>query len=241
MERSRKEKIRINAFLALAGLGSRRSVESLVKDGRVSVNGKIVADLALKVDPQKDQIACDGTMIHSQAFLYVMLHKPRSYACTRKDSHMSKTIYDLLPTDLHHLSHAGRLDIDSEGMLLLSNDGDWLNGVIHPKHEERKIYHVEIAGDFTDGTVQAACRGVQSREEWLKVDSIKFLEKNKRSTLVQVELRQGKNREIRRIFGALHCPVIRLQRVGIGKLRLGNLKEGCWRYLEQKEIERLRN
>ena len=241
MERSRKEKIRINAFLALAGLGSRRSVESLVKDGRVSVNGKVVADLALKVDPRKDRIACDGTMIHLQAFLYVMLHKPRSYACTRKDSHMSKTIYDLLPTDLHHLSHAGRLDIDSEGMLLLSNDGDWLNGVIHPKYEERKIYHVEVTGDFTDKTIQAAYRGIQSRGEWLKVDSIKFLEKNKRSTLVQIELRQGKNREIRRIFGALHCPVIRLQRMGIGELQLGNLKKGCWRYLEQKEIERLRN
>jgi len=229
--------MRINAFLASAGLGSRRSVEKFILEDRVAVNGRIVRDLAFRVDPTVDQIICDGKLVRMRESRYVMFHKPRGCACTRYDPHAAKTIYDLLPSELHHLKYAGRLDVDSEGLLLLSNDGDWIQQITHPRHQIVKTYEVEVAGDPTEKTLEAARHGIQDDGEWLRVDSIQLLVQKVKSSLLRVTLREGKKREIRRIFGALHHPVRRLKRIAIGRLSLGALKSGEWRELNRKEID----
>jgi 23S rRNA pseudouridine2605 synthase len=231
--------IRINAFLAGAGLGSRRSVEELIRSGKVSVNGMVIHDLAFRVDPTKDKVSFEEKIVRLRTHSYVMLNKPVGYACTRKDPHVAKTIYDLLPKELHHLTHVGRLDVDSEGLLLLSNDGDWVNKIAHPRNEIRKIYHLEVTGKVSCDALKSAIRGIQSQDELLKIETGKILKSGDRSTFLEVELRQGKNREIRRIFGALKHSVLSLRRVAIGKLELGSLKEGTWRKLDEKEAHQL--
>ncbi len=231
--------MRINAFLASAGLGSRRSVEKFILEDRVAVNGRIVRALAFRVDPTVDQIICDGKPIRAHKSRYVMFHKPRGCACTRYDPHAAKTIYDLLPSELHHLKYAGRLDVDSEGLLLLSNDGDWIQQITHPRHQMVKIYEIEVAGRPSEKILEAVRHGIQDGGEWLRVDSIRLLTQKARSSLLRVTLREGKKREIRRIFGALHHRVTRLKRISIGSLTLNQLSPGEWRELTLKEMKKL--
>ncbi len=167
--------LRLNAFLASAGLGSRRSVENLIREGRISINGKKVQDLATRVNPGQDQVSCDGKKIQSLKFEYVALNKPRGFACTRDDPFALKTIYDLLPRHFSHLTYAGRLDIESEGLVLLSNDGQWLQHISHPRYEVSKIYIALVSGKATQETLEAAKRGVNDEGEWLNVDSAHIL------------------------------------------------------------------
>ncbi|MDD2707679.1 MAG: pseudouridine synthase [Verrucomicrobiae bacterium] len=240
--------VRINAFLASAGLGSRRSVESLVREGRVTLNGTRVESLSVRVDPERDQVACDGRAVKTLVSRYVLFHKPAGCACTRHDPHIRKTIYDLLPAELHHLAYAGRLDADSEGLLLLSNDGDWLERLAHPRHGVRKTYHVLVKGRPSPEVLDKARKGVHSEGELLKPELVGVLEESSPAPRKHVRgaeppvwlvvmLREGRKREIRRIFGALGHPVKRLCRVAVGKLELGGLPVGKWRDLTPVERE----
>jgi 23S rRNA pseudouridine2605 synthase len=172
-------------------------------------------------------------------FQYVIFNKPPGYACTRHDPHATKIIYDLLPKELHHLMHVGRLDIDSEGLLLLTNDGEWLNQVIHPRNQISKKYEVEVSGKPTREILASACKGIRSKGELLKIENARVVRVLGDSTLLEAELREGKNREIRRIFGTLGHEVLRLQRISIGNLELGDLKPGCWRELTPEERNRV--
>lgn len=226
--------MRINAFLAAAGLGSRRSVESLVREGRVTVNGSLAHDLASRVDPEKDLVVCDGKPVRLSSFRYVLLNKPAGYACTRSDPHLKRTIYELLPegTDL---KYAGRLDVDSEGMVLLSNDGQWLNAISHPRHEIAKTYEVEVEGAPSEEDLKKICAGIRSRDEVLRAKEVRFLEKHEADSRLRLILMEGKNREIRRMFDGLNHPVRRLTRVAVGSLTLGDLKSGQWRELNASE------
>lgn len=228
--------IRINAFLASAGLGSRRSVEKIIQEGRIILNGKVVRDLVCYVDPKKDQILYHNKPLHPLNLRYMMLNKPQGYTCTRDSRHATHIIYDLLPADLHHLTYAGRLDADSEGLILLSNDGWWLNKMAHPRYQTLKIYEIEVAGHPHQETLKMARTGILSKGECLKVLSVELLSKKQKSSFLRLTLNEGKNREIRRIFGALHHPVIQLRRTAIGNLKLGDLKTAQWRELTEKEI-----
>ncbi len=229
-------RVRLNVFLASAGFGSRRSVEELIFNNKVTVNGQAIQNLATRVDPQRDKVICNGKLVVPLNLRYVMLHKPIGYACTRRDPHAAKTIYDLLPLELHSLVYAGRLDVDSEGLLLLSNDGAWINQVTHPKYQTIKTYEVEVEGQPQKSVLETACRGIYSKGQRLKIASAQFLSKSQKSTRLQITLCEGKNRELRRILGALHHPVIRLQRIAIGNLKIGDLKICQWRDLNAKEI-----
>ncbi|MCC7518078.1 MAG: rRNA pseudouridine synthase [Verrucomicrobiae bacterium] len=227
---------RINAFLAAAGLASRRGAERLVAEGRVTLNGAIVRDLATCVDPAADRVECDGAPVLLGKRRYALVNKPAGYACTRRDPHSRRTVYDLLPADLHALAHAGRLDVDSEGMLLLSDDGNWIQTVTHPRHGTRKEYEVEVRGVPNKGTLACALRGVESRGETLRLESARVLAAKGNRAILSVRLREGRNREIRRLFGVLQHEVLRLVRVAIGGLKLGALKPGSWRWLTSGEV-----
>jgi 23S rRNA pseudouridine2605 synthase len=227
--------IRINAFLASAGLGSRRSVEELVLRGKIQVNREIIHDLSFRVDPEKDVVLFQGKEVRVHQYRYIALNKPPGYVCTKEDRHALRTIYDLLPRELQHLNHVGRLDTDSEGLLLLSNDGPWVNRILHPSNEIQKIYEVEVRGHPTEAELERAVRGVYHQGELLKMKSFRSLSKKVRSSEWEIILQQGRKREIRRIFDTIGYRVERLKRVSIGELPLGSLKVGKWRELTAKE------
>jgi 23S rRNA pseudouridine2605 synthase len=229
--------VRINAFLASAGIGSRRSVEALVREGQVTINGQVTRNLAARIDPDRDRVEYQGKTVQPLAFQYVLFHKPPGCACTRRDPHARQTIYDLLPPSLHHLVNAGRLDIDSEGMLLLSNDGQWVAQLTHPRHGIAKLYEVEVEGRPTMETLAQALHGIRSSDECLRIDTVESRRRTAKTTVLEVTLHEGRNREIRRIFGALHHPVIRLKRLSVGSLALGDLACGQWRHLTSQEAK----
>lgn len=231
--------VRINAFLARAGLGSRRAVENLVIRGLVTLNGNKVRSLAQRVDPERDIILCKGRPVRARAFEYIMFHKPTGCACTRHDPHASQTIYDFLPPQWQHLNYAGRLDVDSEGLLLLSNHGAWIDNITHPRHGIVKTYEVEVEGSPQAESLAMARRGVRDKDDILKLVSARVLVSRNRSARLRVQLKEGKNREIRRIFKTLGHRVTWLKRVTIGRVHLGSLKKGMYRPLTRAEIASL--
>lgn len=232
-------KIRINAFLASAGIGSRRSVEELIRDGKVTINRQVVRDLSARVDPLHDEVHCRNRPLRPLPLEYIILHKPRGYACTQHDPHAKQTIYELLPSHLRHLAYAGRLDVDSEGLLLLSNDGAWLNRLTHPRCGITKVYETEVHGLPAAATIERMVRGVASRGEWLKASSARIMHSRRNSALLRLTLQEGKKREIRRLMACLTHPVIRLKRVAVGAISLGHLRNGEWRRLTREEITRV--
>ena len=228
--------IRINAYLAQSGLGSRRSVEALITGGSVTLNGKTVISLSQRVNPGHDVVVCDGRKIQARAFEYIMLHKPPGFASTRHDPHAKKTIYDLLPPAWHPLNYAGRLDMESEGLMLLSNDGAWIASITHPRHKIVKTYEVEVEGFPKTESLESAQRGIRNRGEVLTFASARILTTRSRSTRLLIHLNEGRNREIRRVFKVLGHRVIWLKRIAIGRVQLGLLKKGMSRPLTREEI-----
>jgi 23S rRNA pseudouridine2605 synthase len=232
--------LRLNAFLASSGLGSRRSVEELISAGKIRVNGEVIRDFSTRVNPT-DEVICQGKKVLHRKFQYIALNKPPGFACTRDDPYIKKTIYDILPPHFQHLAYAGRLDIESEGLVVLSNDGQWLNSILHPRHEVKKEYLVVVTGHPTQAALKAARHGIRDKNEMLHVDSAHILKTTDKTSKLRVVLHTGKNREIRRIFKTLGHPVLELQRVSIGKLLLGNLRRGYWKELSPVEIQNFKS
>jgi 23S rRNA pseudouridine2605 synthase len=226
--------VRLNRYLALAGLSSRRGAEEFIRGGRVTVNGDLRTDLATQVAPT-DQVRVDGKVVRTQQFLYVLLNKPADYLTTRSDERSRKTIYDLLPGDLPNLAHVGRLDKESEGLLLLTNDGDLAFRVTHPKFKLEKEYLVTLDREFEAEDSLKTKKGVYLAEGRARFDSIVKI--NPRQ--VRVVLTQGLKRQVRRVFAALEYKVKRLQRVRIGPLTDQGLRSGQVRFLDKKEVDLL--
>lgn len=226
--------MRLNRFLALAGLSSRRGAEDYIRHGRVTVNGQLSTDLATQVAPA-DQVKVDGHVVRAREFIYLLLNKPADFLTTRSDERSRKTIYDLLPGDLPTLAHVGRLDKESEGLLLLTNDGDFAFRITHPKFKLEKEYLVTLDREFKAEDAPKAKKGVYLAEGRARFDAIAKL--NPRQ--VRVVLTQGLKREVRRVFAALGYKVKRLQRVRIGPLTDGGLRSGEVRVLNKKEVELL--
>jgi 23S rRNA pseudouridine2605 synthase len=226
--------VRLNRFLALAGLSSRRGAEEFIRRGRVTVNGELSTNLATQVAPS-DQVRVDGKVVRTQQFLYLLLNKPADFLTTRSDERSRKTIYDLLPADLPNLAHVGRLDKESEGLLLLTNDGDLAFRVTHPKFKLEKEYLVTLDREFEMEDAPKTRKGVYLAEGRARFDSI--VKVNPRQ--VRIVLTQGLKRQVRRVFAALEYKVKRLQRVRIGPLTDHGLRSGQVRLLDPKEVELL--
>jgi 23S rRNA pseudouridine2605 synthase len=226
--------VRLNRYLALAGLSSRRGAEEYIRRARVTVNGELSTDLATQVAPS-DQVRVDGKVVRTQQFIYVLLNKPVDFLTTRSDDRSRKTIYDLLPRDVPHLAHVGRLDKESEGLLLLTNDGDLAFRITHPKFKLEKEYLVTLDREFATEDSAKTKKGVYLAEGRARFDSI--VKVNPRQ--VRVVLTQGLKRQVRRVFAALEYKVKRLQRVRIGPLTDQRLRPGEIRLLDKKEVESL--
>ncbi len=231
--------VRLQKFLADAGIASRRASEQIIAQGRVSVNGQQVAGQGLKVDPLHDEISVDGKSVRAKRKTYIALHKPRGLVCSRNDEPGRPTIFDLLPKEWRHLHSVGRLDFNSEGLIFLTNDGELSLHLTHPRYGVRKKYIVTVDGRVDRELLRTLERGVFSQGEKLKAEKTRLISGSKSQSVVELELAEGKNREVRRMFEILGRTVKRLQRVQIGKIRLGELKLGKWRSLTESEIKSL--
>ncbi len=231
--------VRLQKILADAGVASRRASEQFIVEGRVAVNGTVVRELGTKVDPARDRVTVDGRPLKAKRKLYVALNKPPGIVCTRHDPEGRSTVCDLLPAEWSNLFPVGRLDYASEGLIFLSNDGDFCLKLTHPRFGVRKKYQVTIEGRVDDEFPRLMSRGLLHEGELLRAERVRVLSSNNSSSLLEVELAEGKNRELRRMFEVLGRAVTRLQRVQIGPIRLGELRAGRWRTLTDTEIASL--
>ena len=217
-------------------MASRREGERLILAGRVTVDGQVVRLLGTKVDRAKNEVALDGRPLKPLAKRFVALNKPPKILCTRRDTHERRTVFDLLPADWGHLYTIGRLDADSEGLILLTNDGEFCQKVAHPSHGLLKTYRVTLAKRLGPETLEQLTIGLRDKGEFLKARRARLLSTNNTRSEAELVLAEGKNREVRRMFKALGFRVLRLQRVAVGPVKLGELPPGKWRVLSRAEI-----
>jgi len=227
--------VRLQKVLAAAGIASRRGAEELIDAGRVTVNGR-VASLGARVDPQRDQVAVDGVGVPVAADLvYLAVNKPRGMLSAMTSESDRPYVGDLVRTYGTGLHHVGRLDVDSEGLLLVTNDGPLSHRLTHPSFEIAKRYLVEVDGPLARGLSRTLRAGVELDDGQARLDDFVVVDTTPRRALIEVELHEGRNRIVRRMFEAVGHPVRRLVRVAIGPIKLGELKPGRVRHLNQGE------
>ncbi|MGB5218062.1 MAG: pseudouridine synthase [Smithella sp.] len=233
-------KERLQKIIATAGVTSRRHAEKLITEGRVSVNNIVVDKLGEKADAEKDVIRIDGNIISTEKTkYYIALNKPAGFVTTLNDPQNRPTIVDLLRDVPERVYPVGRLDYDSRGLLLLTNDGDFAQKIQHPRFQKPKVYKVKIQGRLAKEQLTQLSRGVKLDDGLFKPENLKIEKYNDKSIWLRLTLREGRNRIIRRGFEAIGYRVASLMRESIGNLQLGTLKEGSWRHLTKKEITQL--
>ncbi len=233
------ERMRLQRFLAAAGLGSRRQCEDYITTGRVSINGQDVQDLGTTVDPSTDKVRVDGELVRAEPKKYYVLNKPTGYVCTHRDPAGRSRAIDLMPQHGPRLFTVGRLDENSQGLLLVTNDGDLANRLAHPRYHVERTYRVQVAGVPTPEVFQQFKRGMHFTEGVFRVKSIKKVKTVGKSTVLELVLTEGQNREIRRLLARAGHKVLNLERVGFGPLRLGKLVPGEFRLLRPAEVKEL--
>ncbi|HEV7404369.1 MAG TPA: pseudouridine synthase [Chthoniobacteraceae bacterium] len=227
--------MRLNRFLASAGLGSRRGVETLIKEGRVKINGRVIEDLATQVSPQ-DVVKVGQRVVRAEATLHVLLYKPRGFLVTASDELERRTIFNCLPPEWPRVFHVGRLDRESEGLLILTNDGDLSLALTHPRYKIDKEYEVTIDKPFDPSHKEKLLRGFHIIGGRAKMESVTQTAEKK----LRVVLRQGIKRQIRLMMYEMGYEVERLVRIRIGPIRIGDLEPGQWRMLGKGELAALR-
>ncbi|MDR3198809.1 MAG: rRNA pseudouridine synthase [Planctomycetaceae bacterium] len=237
-EKESGESHRLQKILAVAGFGSRRQCEELIEQGRVEVDGAVVR-LGCKVDPVRNEIKVDGERLKKAKPVYLALFKPKGYLCTHNDQQGRAKTLDLIPPSLGRLFLIGRLDRDSEGLILLTNDGALSERLTHPKYGVSKVYRVQAAGELTPDSVNQLCKGMYLAEGFAKVSEAVIKGQYKHSTILDITLSEGKNREVRRLFARLGHKVLTLIRIAVGPVKLGKLTPGEWRHLTRYEVDRL--
>jgi len=223
--------VRLNRYLAAAGVGSRRHCDELIASGRVTINGQVCTNFSAQPGP-KDHVKVNGRLIHVEAAHSIILHKPAGFVSTRKDAYALDTIFDLVPPKLGNLFHAGRLDAQTEGLLVLTNDGDLAQHLTHPRYKLDKEYEVTLDRAWDSSLTPRLMRGILLDGQRARFSELRPLT----PTRLRVILRQGLNRQIRRTFEAVGYKVKHLVRIRIGNLRLGDLPRGHWRPLTATEV-----
>lgn len=238
---------RLQKYLARAGVSSRRGAEDLIRAGRVRVNGSVVREMGVKVEVS-DRIEVDGRAVEPERATWVLLHKPPGYVTTREDPQGRPTVYDLLPSRFASLFHVGRLDLESEGLLLLTNEGEIANRLMHPRHEVDRVYVVDVVGVPDRDTLRRLRLGVTLEDGPARAHAVEVVARQRAGSgpgaedhaRVRVVMREGRKREVRRLFDAVNHPVRRLVRERLGPISLGDLPPGKWRELRADELEALR-
>lgn len=233
-------KTRLQKILADAGVASRRASEGIIREGRVTVNGQVVREQGVQVDPDKDRVQVDGRPVRCKRKLCIALNKPKGCVCTRRDPEGRHTVGDLLPPEWANLYPVGRLDFDTEGLLFLTNDGDFCLQLTHPRYGVRKHYVATVAGRLDPEVLARLTRGVLDDGERLKADRARLVSVSNSRSVVELELTEGKNREVRRLFESQGVEVLHLCRTQVGPVKLGELRSGRWRVLSEAEVRSLR-
>lgn len=232
--------MRINKYIAQSGITSRRKADELVLSGRVKVNGKVVTMLGFEIRT-KDKVTIDDKLIKADNFLYYKFYKPTGCITTKDDEKGRKTIYDYLPGELHILKPVGRLDKDSSGLLILTNDGDLIYELTHPSIKVSKVYHVKVDSKIKYEELEILAKGIELEKGKIAYCDSMILEQNSNSTLLEITLYQGINRQIRRMFEYLGHRVINLKRIRHATLDVVGLKRGQYKQLKPKQIRELKS
>ena len=232
--------IRLQKVLAAAGIGSRRACEQLIEQGRVSVNDEVVKSQGRRVDPEVDVIRVDSMRINTAAGnVYLAMNKPRGYVTAISDPEGRPTVGDLVRDRVERLFHVGRLDADTEGLLLLTNDGELAHRLSHPSYEVPKTYLAEVLGPMEKGVGKRLREGVELEDGIAKVDSFKLVDSAANRVLVEIVLHEGRKHIVRRLLSEVGHPVQRLVRTAVGEVRLGDLRPGGFRHLSNAEVAAL--
>jgi 23S rRNA pseudouridine2605 synthase len=239
MKLTEQEGIRLQKVLASAGVASRRVCEDLIAKGRVKVNGKVVNTLGARIDPEVDQVQVDGRPIQLDPDrVYLAFHKPKGVVSTMSDENGRPCLADYF-VGFDRVFNVGRLDQETTGLILMTNDGDMANQLAHPSYEVQKLYVAKVRGKITRVEMQKLKDGVKLEDGLQKADSARVLDQSEQSSLVEIVLHSGKNRIVRRMFEAVGFPVLELTRKSFGPLRLGNIKPGQFRELSKLEVSSL--
>lgn len=231
--------VRLHKYLASCGVGSRRACEVFMEQGRVTVDGAIIREPGFQIEPGQAQVCFNGQPVRAERAVYLMLNKPPGIVCTSRDPQGRPRAIDLVPKDQGRLYTVGRLDADSEGLLLLTNDGEFANRLTHPRHHVVKAYELWLKEPLPDEACADWRRGIADRGEMLRVLDLRKCEDSKAGVGYLVKLGEGRNRHIRRMAESSGKKVLRLRRVAIGPLKLGSLKRGAWRMLTAAEVNML--
>jgi len=241
-DNTKQDLIRLQKYLADQGIASRRAAERLIAEGAVQVNGKTVTEMGTKIDPSRDRVKVNGELLGGkQRMRYILLNKPAGYICSVQDERGRRTVMDLIPEVSERVYPVGRLDYNTSGLLLLTNDGALTHQLLHPSHEVEKTYLAEVEGFLPRGAVEKLCRGVQLSDGLTAPAKARVLRRKEASTLVEICIHEGRNRQVRRMMEAVGHPVLHLRRIGEGFLDLQGLAPGQWRELSAEEVRRLKN
>lgn len=231
---------RIAKYLAQCGLASRRKAEEFIRDGIVTVNGELIEDLGRKIDPLKDAVKVGKKLILPPKPIYIIMNKPADVITTRKDTHARKTVYDYLPEKYHNLHPVGRLDKDSTGLLLLTNDGELTHQLTHPKFHVVKVYHVKVKGQLSMEDAKKLEKGIWLSEGKTQRSRVRVIHRGHDTSVLHMAIYEGKNRQVRRMLSSRGLDVKTLDRTTIGPLKLHNLARGAFRHLTDLEKKKLK-
>jgi 23S rRNA pseudouridine2605 synthase len=231
---------RLQKIISAAGITSRRASEELILNGQVTVNGVVVTELGTKADPEIDTITVNGKQLRvSEERLYILLNKPTGYITALKDGQGRKLVTDLLKDVPERVYPVGRLDYNTEGLLLLTNDGEWANRLMHPRHEVEKEYHVRVRGKVLDQQMKRMEDGVELEDGKTAPAVVRLVKSGEQNDWISVTIHEGRNRQVRRMCEAVSLSVVRLKRIRYGSLSLGTLRDGQFRYLTEAEVREL--
>lgn len=233
--------IRLQKYMASCGVASRRKCEALIEAGKVKVGDQIITELGFKVDPDLDRVYFNGALIKPETEkVYILLNKPTGYITSVKDQFDRQTVIDLIQGIDARIYPVGRLDYDTSGLLLLTNDGDMTNQITHPSHKVEKTYVAKVKGQVSKLELKKIQDGIDIGGYVTAPSRARIIKTASGSTTVELTIHEGKNRQVRRMFDAINHPVMALDRIAIGKIKKGSLKEGTWRLLNDSEIQYLK-
>lgn len=233
-------KERLQKIISAAGITSRRAAEELILSGRVAVNGIVITELGSKADPYQDLITLDGQPIKpAEKKYYLLLHKPAGYVTSLKDPQGRQLVTELLKDVDTRVFPVGRLDYNSEGLLLMTNDGAWANRLMHPRHQVDKEYHVRVRGKIDPQQIKKLAAGVELEDGMTAKANVRLLKSDQQNDWLSISIHEGRNRQVRRMCAAVGLSVVRLRRIRYGNLTLGGLQPGQYRLLSEEEAKSL--
>lgn len=231
-----RKKIRLQKFFSQCGVASRRQTEAMIAAARIAVNGEVVCDYGRRIDPAVDTVTLDGEMVKHEGYGYVLLHKPKQVITTRSDTHGRKTVMELLPEKYQSFFPVGRLDYDTTGLLLLTNDGDFADTLLHPRYQIPRVYHATVVGQVQKATMAKIEKGFYLEDGFVSAKVSRLKSEQSHESRLELELTIGRKRIVRRMMAALDHKVLALKRISHGPFALKKLPYGSYRVLREEEV-----